>query len=173
MNSQCNEPAQAICNAGACTDTRMVFVSIFQRAPPISQSGADFLCNDEAQTRLQPGTYKAWLSTSTASAASTMNHAQVPYIRADRQKIADNWADLTDGSLDAPILLRLTQSPATGSVWTGTLPDGTSAASNCNNFSTAGAMGTTGLVNSTSGTWTNDTPSTLCSTSLSFICVEQ
>ena len=50
-----------------------------------------------------PGTYTAWLSDSTINASDRISHSTVPYVRVDTMLVADDWADLTDGTLDNPI----------------------------------------------------------------------
>lgn len=45
----------------------------------------------------------AWLSNIEGSPATRMTHADVPYVLPNGVKIADNWADLVDGDLDAAI----------------------------------------------------------------------
>lgn len=183
MSSQCNEPNQAICNLGACTDTKMVFVTPVPVAGNINGttglSGADSFCQVYAGAHGHPGTYRAWLSTTGTGgqgAAARMTQHNLPYIRYTREKIADNFADLIDGSLDLAVLYTSdgVQLPA-GAAWTGTLANGTAGASNnCNNWTSNGAAvnGLTGSVNSTSGTWTNNLDQA-CSSMLRLICVEQ
>ncbi len=63
------------------------------------------------------------------SAASRLTHADVPYKRTDGKMVAANWADLTDGTILAPINLNEAgKRPGTGRLpwpWTNTNPDGT------------------------------------------------
>jgi hypothetical protein len=66
-------------------------------------AGADAKCQARANAANLPGTYMAWLSTQDAWPASRFTHWNSWYVRVDGVKVADNWADLTDGSLDAPI----------------------------------------------------------------------
>jgi hypothetical protein len=57
-----------------------------------------------------------------------MDHSTVPYLRVDGVMVASNWADLTDGSLLAPIDVDETGQivPAESkSVWRNTNSDGT------------------------------------------------
>jgi hypothetical protein len=67
-------------------------------------SGADHLCQTLAQQQGLPGTFKAWLSDSTTSAGQRLTHSLVPYVDVWGRRIADNWQDLTDGTLQFPIL---------------------------------------------------------------------
>ena len=68
-------------------------------------AGANVTCNNLAVAAGLPGEYKAWLAgTDAASApASTFFQASGPYILPNGIKVADSWADLTDGSLDHKI----------------------------------------------------------------------
>ncbi len=68
-------------------------------------SGADDKCQGLASGAGLVGTFKAWISgsSSTEEARDRMSQADVNYRRVDGVKIADNWADLIDGTLDAPI----------------------------------------------------------------------
>jgi cysteine-rich repeat protein len=67
-------------------------------------SGADYLCQTLAQQQGLPGTFKAWLSDSAASAGQRLTHSAVPYVDVWGRRIADNWQDLTDGTLQFAIL---------------------------------------------------------------------
>lgn len=84
--------------------------------------GADQKCNSLAATASLPGTYKAWLSSYGLSASARFVQSQAPYVLTDGTRVADDWSDLTDGLLAAPIDvteegISLTQ---TSEVWTGT-----------------------------------------------------
>jgi len=52
-----------------------------------------------------PGTYKAWVSTNQANGtpATRFTQSATPYVLVNGTKIANNWADLIDGTLLAPI----------------------------------------------------------------------
>jgi hypothetical protein len=73
-----------------------------------------------------PGTYKAWLSSSSVSAASRLTHATVPYRLVTGTHVAADWDRLVDGSLDVP--LDVTEFGAVAgapfNVWTNTQPSG-------------------------------------------------
>ncbi|KKR46261.1 MAG: hypothetical protein UT82_C0016G0002 [Parcubacteria group bacterium GW2011_GWB1_40_14] len=66
-------------------------------------TGADNACMASASLGGLSGTWKAWLSTSAQSASGRLTHSISPYVRMDGVVIADNWTDLTDGNLYAPI----------------------------------------------------------------------
>ena len=84
------------------------------------------------------GTFKAWLSDSTAGPATRFTHSPFPYVLVNGTQVADNWADLTDGSLDSPInVTEQGDTVPTGypaRVWTGTGTNGTASSSNCGNW---------------------------------------
>ena len=71
-------------------------------------SGADAICQQRAQAAGLPGaalagSYKAWLSDSTNSPSTRFRPSAQPYELVNGTQIADDWADLTDGSLDAKL----------------------------------------------------------------------
>jgi hypothetical protein len=65
-------------------------------------TGADQKCQARAAAANPPltGTFKAWLSDSTASAASRVApmHGMLPYVMVDMTVVASDWAALTDPS---------------------------------------------------------------------------
>lgn len=57
---------------------------------------ADCICQQHAQIWGNlSGTYRAWLSDSTHTAASRLAHSTVPYVNRKGQQIAANWTELT------------------------------------------------------------------------------
>ncbi|MCC6600363.1 MAG: hypothetical protein IT223_06775 [Crocinitomicaceae bacterium] len=103
-------------------------------------NGADNLCQTRASAAGLSGTYKAWLSDGSFSAASRLNHYSGEYRLLNGTKIADNWADLTDGSLDNK--LNVTEYgltlPGTVVVYTGTNTDGSAdGTNNCSNWTSS------------------------------------
>lgn len=64
-------------------------------------SGADAICNERAKAAGLVGVYQAWLCDGRTAPATPgrCNQAGVPYLRTDGARIADDWANLTDGSL--------------------------------------------------------------------------
>ena len=117
-------PALAQCDA-----FKRVFVtSTTYDGNPGGLAGADAICAARAAAAGLSGTYKAWLSSSTTSAASRLTHATVPYKRTDGVTIANNWTDLTDGAIAEPITHDEFghEISSYGVVWTGTASDGSS-----------------------------------------------
>lgn len=60
-------------------------------------SGADTKCQDRATAGGLPGTYKAWLSSSTVSASSRLDHSTLAYKNTNNQIVQTNWSNLTSG----------------------------------------------------------------------------
>ena len=119
-------------------------------------SGADAICNTRAAAGGLPGTYMAWLSDSTASPSTRFTHSLVPYVLpGNGSVVANDWADLTDGTLAASIINTEFGSPLLGDegrVWTGTNADGTYAGafSDCSGWTTViAASGVYGFATNT------------------------
>jgi hypothetical protein len=152
-------------------------------------AGADAKCQAlaDASPRTRGGTYKAWLSDSMPASgpAARFVHNPGPYVLVDDAgtEIARDWADLTDGSLRAPILVtELGQAPELPwNTWTYTLPDGTPGGSgllHCQNWTLAafgepGDDGAPGDAASTDGQWTRWGNRRFCDFSLHLYCFEQ
>lgn len=152
--------------------------------------GADHICNTRAQAANLPGNYMAWISTNANNVpltpASRFMHSVVPYVMVDGTKVADNWNDLTDGSLDHGISLTEfgQPTPETGLtcddarvVRTGTAPDGTLGVDlgRCNNFTQADGMaqGTIGHTTSSIGEWSQCGDRQLCLEPTPIYCFQQ
>ncbi len=84
-------------------------------------SGADAKCQTAADTASLGGTWKAWLSDGTASAASRLTHGEGPYRRINHPGIGGKWTDLTDGTIGAINIEHNGPPVVSGfNVWTGT-----------------------------------------------------
>lgn len=160
---------------GAGALARVVFVtSTAQSADFGGIEGADALCASQAAAAGLTGDFRAWLSTSDSSVADRLTQSAVPYVLVDGTRIADDWADLTDGSLQAVINLDATGASHRADVWTGTLPSGLAyTETDCDGFTNGGIgsalCGTTQSINSS---WTaNQVPT--CDTRLRLFCFEQ
>jgi hypothetical protein len=148
---------------------------------------ADATCTMLAKNKSIEGSYKAWLGDGGMTAANRLFHAPVRYILPNKSKVADNWNDLSDGSLDLAITRDETGAavainPApTGcmannakeaAVWTGALPSGNGAMS-CADWTSAqnGTQGQAGLLNRVDMLWSGCQFS--CDTQARLYCVEQ
>lgn len=104
------EPADPdLCANGEPTQ-RTIFVTINEYAPQIhftSVEEADRVCQTEANEEGLPGRFKAWISGTSmiSSPYYRFEHSTAPYVRPDGVVVAENWADLTTGSLQAPIVV--------------------------------------------------------------------
>ncbi len=83
-------------------------------------SGADSKCQTRANAASLGGTWKAWLSDGSVSAASRLTHLNIPYVLVDGSLVANNWNDLTDGSLIRPIYKTEYNNNLNWYVWTDT-----------------------------------------------------
>jgi hypothetical protein len=143
-------------------------------------TGADAICQQRALAASLPGTYKAWLSDSTQSPATRFVQSPGPYRRVDGVTIAANWADLTDGTLAAPITVAETGAVFDALIlrsWTHTLANGTAGGVlnvHCNNWTTDsnGVSGDEGQVAATNDNWT-DFGSGTCNNDFHLYCFQQ
>jgi hypothetical protein len=131
--------------------------------------GADAICNMRAQAGGLPGTYKAWLSTNQGTPASRFVQSLVPYVMVNATVVANNWADLTDGTLDLPISVTETggASPIgtnncivngvnnTRTAFTGTFSNGLLGNSTCSNFTSNAGTANVGVSTSATARWSN------------------
>ena len=130
-------------SGSATGSANIAFVTSTTVTGAIGRSGADALCSTLAGSAQLPGTFVAWLSTSSASAVDRLGTAQ-GWVRPDHQPFANQISDLTAGKILFPLVLDERGSAHYGEsefVLTGTLADGElgSAASNCNDFSDGGS----------------------------------
>ncbi len=159
----------------AGVSTRVVFVtSTSQSADFGGLAGADALCASQAAAAGLTGDFRAWLSTVDSPVADRFTQSEVPYVLVDGTRIADDWEDLTDDSLQAFIDLDATGVTRGGDVWTGTLPSGLAyAQTDCDGF-TNGSIGSAlcGTTRSINSSWTANRIPT-CNTPLRLFCFQQ
>jgi hypothetical protein len=127
-------------------------------------SGANDKCQAAATAAGLNGIYRAWISDSTSSPSTTFTRSAVPYVTITEVQIADNWTDLTDGTLDNPIDRDELGEFVGVDVWTYTNTDGTKSnmdliTRSCNEWAStspthAGIVGWTGATDSS---WTGYT----------------
>ena len=141
-------------------------------------AGADAKCQAAATAGSLSGTYLAWLSDGVTDPASRFSGV-VSWQRTDGTTVANDWSDLTDGTLDDAIYY-----DEFGNVLGGSASVASNVASN--GFSKAGSLHCSGWTTSASGTgrvglasfggvssaWT-DLTSLGCGAAMRLYCFEQ
>lgn len=137
QGTQCDSDAEcspfACLPAGCeCQPAKRVFLTFlqYQGFGLGGVAGADAICQDMAIDAGLSGTYRAWISGDllASSPSARFTRSDTPYVRTDGVTVADDWADLTDGTLKVPIV---TTADGMGldicgpHVWTNTRADGT------------------------------------------------
>jgi surface protein len=96
-----------------------------------SISDADQICQDLAEGKA-PGTYKAWISSSTESVNERFYHSTLAYKLPSGTKIADNYYNIINGQIENDINQNISAEEISYNYfWSGTNYDGTSNESNC------------------------------------------
>ncbi len=153
------------CPADAARPERTVFVtSATFKGNLGGLAGADAKCQAEADgpaSVVPAGTYLAWLSDGTDSPDTRFTKSSHPYLLPDGAKIAEDFADLTDGSILHPINIDPTGKPFGKQLfWAGTNPDGTTGQSflTCAGWVDpyATAKGTVGITIETGTLWSSE-----------------
>jgi len=171
---------------GTCTPIKYVFASSEVRTGVMGGiGGADMLCNQLAAAATLPGSYYAWNSTD-GSYPNFDFVKEGAYVRTDGVLVATSYADLTDGSLLAPINLDEIKEPAshvmvpgcpnvTGGVWSNTTPAGNYAGNpNCGGWSLSlQVLGRLGNLDATDTSWTDAACQAACIATLPIYCVQQ
>ncbi len=167
-----------VLTAGACDESsvaptetapsanRVVFVSSMMFTGAIGGvSAADQACADLATAVGLAGSYRAWLSDAAGRLpASGFTRGDAPFVMTSGVRVADHWADLTDGTINNPIVIdeRGTQPDSLPVVWTGTDPSGQPAASgaNCRGWTDAASdvNGQVGVFDAIGTGWTAAPP---------------
>jgi hypothetical protein len=139
--------------------------------------GADAKCQQAAAAAGLGGTFRAWLSDNTTSASARLTHSTLPYVLMSGVQIADDWTDLTDGTLDNRIGVdEYGASVGNWEVWTGTHSDGSAYnGQNCSAWSDdshTAPWGAVGLAGQSSSGWT-DAYLQFCDNVVKLYCFEQ
>ena len=154
--------------------SKLIFVTSTTHSGDVNgPDGADGICGDRAGEADLEGTFKAWMSGAT-SASERLAHFDGPYRRTDGVKVADDWDDLTDGSLDAAISRDENGDGVADDAWTGTTAAGAADTARCGDFEdgTIGSSGVCGSSAATNGQWT-DRLVPNCNTTLRLFCIQQ
>jgi cysteine-rich repeat protein len=171
-----NDVSDDGCNA--CARDSIVFVTSQVYQGNINGlDGADQRCRMLAAIAMLPRyeTYRAWLSSSTTSAAERLIHSRGRYVLVNGLVVAQDWDTLVSGSIEHPINIDENSQTQSSRAWTGTLANGTAApgAGFCADWTVVEPhQGGTGLVNMTDATWSffENVP---CSAELHLYCIEQ
>lgn len=154
--------------AGSCSlhANRVFLTSGTYQASLGGLSGADSTCQSSANTASLGGNWAAWMSSTDTSAASRLSQPSQPYVLVDEStKIADNWNDLVDSTLDSAINKDEFGTTINGDnkVWTNTTTSGgikfTNLIDTCINWKIILGVSSAsiGLSSQTSGSWTDNT----------------
>lgn len=182
--------ASNVCN-GVCVAVKRVFVSsgIFSGGQIGNLMGGDQKCQAMANAAGLVGTFRAWLSTTGTNAGDRIVAADARYVLVDGTQIADNKADLLDGTLDNPINLTETGAApgpsdticdsSTTWVHASTRPDGTlyDANFNCANFTSDTGGSGWGQWNTAGASWSHQcgggAPVNFCAKRAHLYCFEE
>jgi hypothetical protein len=140
--------------------------------------GADAKCNALAEEAELPGTYKAWLSTTTVNAKDRIADSTLGFQRVDGEMIAANLSDLIDWEILNPISRDEYDATVTTSVWTGTNESGNKiSTSTCQDWtyelSDLGGGSACGNSGASDFRWTFSIASYTCGTMRPFYCIQQ
>ena len=136
-------------------------------------AAADARCQNRADAAGLGGRYLAWLSDSSTSPASRFDRLG-SFQLVDGTMVADNWADLTDGTLDHAISMDEYGNAVSGLAWTGTRTNGTASPDTCEGWTVADSTqrGYQGDVPRANPAWTY-LSSTGCHVTARLYCFEQ
>jgi len=141
---------------------------------------ADCICQEHADSAGFDGLYAAWLADNTGSPDTRfVKSFSQPYYTTDGRLIANDWTDLTDGSIANKINKTENAGNIPGAnIWTNVKIDGTmgSSTNNCGDWtvnSGASNRGRLGSKGATDDSWTDNGFITNCSAAISIYCFEQ
>lgn len=173
-----------ICSADTqkCVPGKLVFVTSKVTDGDIGGvTGADTICNYLATAAGLRGVYMAWLSDGTSGGPATRfaHRSITPYYRVDGVKVAEHWADLTDGRLQTGIEVTESGSSVIQMVWTNVNSDGTeitaSSYSTCRGFRTnrVDERANIGICTGLTSGWTDMNITRSCDVPLRLYCFQQ
>lgn len=142
--------------------------------------GADQLCQEWADAAGFEGRiFFAWVAGDDDSTSPAVRFRKYtgPYYTSDGVSIADDWDDLTDGSLDNELDWNEYAAISGGKLaWTNVDTDGSSLGSDsCNEWTSENGadIGATGDAAYNDGNWTDNSNTDLCSDARKLYCIEQ
>ncbi len=141
--------------------------------------GADARCADAAKAskldRVQGASFVAWISIDNNAATTRLVHGTARYVLVGGGTIANDFVDLVDGTLAAPIDRDENGGPLSSNttVWTGTAASGGSNAPDCQGWmGGVGQSGTFGDTLEKGAKWTASAVA-LCTEQKHLYCVEK
>lgn len=152
-------PTYGVTPTPTSASNRAFITSTFYNGNLGGLSGADAKCQARADAAKLGGKWKAWLSSDTVAASSRLEKSNNPYKLINGSTIANNWSDLTDGSLAKA--LNITEFNSTLNVnwvWTNSTSNGSvrqASDNSCNNWSSDSSGGGTGDSSRNDGGWTD------------------
>jgi hypothetical protein len=154
-------------NPNPCSGTaqceRFVFVTSITYRGDFVPANADTLCRDRAEASsvgtLHGRAWRAWITTSTENISKRFGVAgAMPYRRVDGTIVANNYADLTNGTLENAINVDENGNIVTTDldVWTGTMTNGEYITTNCTDWGSTMGNGKVGQADLASNKWTDN-----------------
>ena len=179
MSGGCDESPVTPTEAAPSVD-RVVFVSSATFTGGLGGvRAADQTCSDLAVAAGLAGIYRAWLSDDAGRSPSvTFTRSDAPFVMTSGVRVADHWADLTDGTINNPIVIdeQGHQPDTVPVVWTGTDPSGQPAGSGatCRGWTDAsgGVSGQVGVFDAIGLGW-SVSPTIACDQLARLYCFEQ
>ncbi len=175
---------------------KLVFVtSTRQNGALGGVTGADSVCQTRANAAGLSGTFKAWISGgsySSSPASRFTRSTTLPYVRVDGAVVANDWNDLTDGTIQNPINIDEFGNLQTYSfAWSFTRVDGSEGLfgsssedcyggdCHCNNWTITATQGSptpgsaVSQLNQTNDDWTDYSFGNFCGSQYGLKCFEQ
>ncbi|MEO6028799.1 MAG: hypothetical protein ABIR79_18190 [Candidatus Binatia bacterium] len=158
---------------------RVFVTSTLQNGSFGGVAGGDAICATRATAGSLPGTYVAWLSSTTVNASTRLGSAR-GFIRPDGKPFANSVADilankifnpLRISELGADVTSNISPSASTLTVWTGTTKDGLSGGNTCSDWASTSVSGLTGRTAGGPVAWTQRTDSG-CGTARRLYCFQ-
>jgi hypothetical protein len=151
---------------------RIAFATTASFVPSGGIAAADALCASEAGNASLPGTYKAFMSTTTVPAASRFNLSAAPWVRTDGVPLMESASHLATWRLLTAVDRHADGSLAQNFAWTGN-PTTNTMAQTCNDWSTASStvFGVVHITTESASSWT--TFQNGCATNGTLICFQE
>ncbi len=170
----------AMCVTGQCIFGLWAFTTSGARNGILGGlAGADAYCQGFADAAGLPGTYRAWLSDSTGSPSTRFTRSAIPWVMPVGSTsgiiLANDWADLTDGSIDAAFLqnelgvtvapnIPFTNTTGAGTEWNG---------NDCSDWTSTSGTGAYGSTSATTeGIWSASGSGGACNVLHRYYCFQ-